>query len=124
MLLEIDINIENIQVEEESSHPPDFTILGKFTCPLCGLTLHGHGWRKRYYIDVDFLVLQIWVHRKICPNCRITFTLLPNWVHTLKQYSVLLIKRVLEFKIEHNYFSSRFRVAKFIQKKWYKTPHP
>ncbi len=120
MLLEIDVKLENIQVGEDTLHPPHAGMLGSFACPLCSHTLHGHGWRKRYFIDVDLVALQIWIHRKICPQCLMTFTLLPPWVHALKLFSVSLIKKVLEFKIQHNHFSSKFGVAPFVQKKWYR----
>lgn len=120
MLLEIDIELEKMQVEENSVHPPYSKILGKFMCPLCSHNLHGHGWRKRYFVDVDLITLHIWIHRKYCPKCRTSYTLLPRWVHALKLYSVSLIKKVLKFKIEHDYFSAKFGAPKFLQKIWFK----
>lgn len=120
MLLEIDAELEKMQVEENSVHPPDPKLLGRFVCPICLHNLHGHGWRKRYFVDVDLIALQIWIHRKYCPKCRSSYTLLPRWVHALKLYSVSLIKKVLAFKIEHNYFSAKFGAPKFLQKIWFK----
>jgi len=79
MLLEIAIEPVVLQVVEGKG-PPKSRVLGQFRCPACKVMLHGHGWRRRYFINDALESLQIWIHRKLCPCCWRTYTLLPSWV--------------------------------------------
>ncbi|WP_332446719.1 IS1634 family transposase [Sphaerochaeta sp.] len=49
MLLEIAIELAELQVVEGEG-PPNAQILCVYSCTFCRTRLHGHGWRRRYYI--------------------------------------------------------------------------
>ena len=48
-----------------------------------------------------------------------TYTLLPKMLHALKTYTLETIMKVLTFKVEHDHFSSRFRVPVKLQRIWH-----
>lgn len=65
MLLEIAIELQVLQVVEGTG-PPKSQKIGTFHCPACKVKLHGHGWRRRYFITETLNSIQIWIHRKRC----------------------------------------------------------
>ena len=55
-------------------------------CPRCGEhSIIGHGRRRKQAHDAahDW----IWVRRGLCPRCRVTFTILPDWSPPYGHYS-------------------------------------
>jgi uncharacterized protein DUF6431 len=56
-------------------------------CPVCqDRTIIGHGRRLRDAHDDQHE--RIWVRRGICPPCRTTFTILPDWLAPAAPFSV------------------------------------
>ena len=119
MLLEIAIELAELQVVEDQG-PPSSHSLGVFFCTFCRTRLHGHGWRKRYYITDSLSSLQLWIHRKLCPCCRKTYTLLPVWVHAFKLFSLETICRILACRIEKGHFSTILGISGYLQRRWWK----
>ncbi len=119
MLLEIEVEFEKIQVGTTPDEtPPLCQIFGEKRCICCGRKLHGHGWRQRYFEDIDQQSLRLWIHRKLCPGCGITYTLLPKWVHTFKLHSVALIRRVLHMAFCTGHVGNQLRVSRPLQRLW------
>lgn len=111
--------MEKIQVVELGKHPQS-AVMGTFPCVFCHHKLHGHGWRKRYSIDATLNSFQIWIHRKICPCCGTTYTLLPQWVHAFKLFSLETICRIIEHRIQSDHFGSSLGISGFLQRQWWK----
>jgi hypothetical protein len=118
MLLEVAVDFEKIQVVSPQGQPPSHTIFPMIRCPCCGSMLHGHGWRQRYLIDCEYQVHRIWIHRKLCPNCCMSYTLLPTWVHAFKCFSVELIRAVLSRALETGHLGNHFQVSRSLQRQW------
>lgn len=106
-----------IQVTK-SGKPPDCSIFGIMYCICCGHKLHGHGWRLRYYIDVHGVAIRIWIHRKRCPECKMTYTILPKWVHIFKIYCVETIRNVLEAAARTGHLGNHQPVSRPLQRIW------
>ena len=119
MLLEIAIELAELQVIEGQG-PPTSQSLGSFSCTFCRIRLHGHGWRKRYYITESLSSLQLWIHRKLCPCCRKTYTLLPLWLHAFKLFSLETIHRILAYRIEKGHFNTSLGISGHLQRRWWK----
>ena len=62
----------------------------------------------------------MWVHRKRCPKCRHTYTLIPQFVHVLKTYDNETIVNVLEHKIQTKKFGFSDLVSPKLQRIWFK----
>lgn len=103
----------------EEEHPESSEIFGYRTCPVCGGRIHGHGWRSRFVQDSQGSSFKVWIHRKCCRHCHLTFTFLPKILHVLKIYTLQVILDVLRHKVESGTFSSRFRVPVRLQRIWY-----
>ncbi len=73
MLSEIGIELAECKCSKPS---PPTSHRWVFSCTFAH-QLHGHGWRQRYYITESPFHPQLWIHRKLCPCCRKTYTLLP-----------------------------------------------
>ena len=93
-------------------------MFGMMYCICCGHKLHGHGWRLRYFIDCNGISIRIWIHRKLCPDCKMTYTLLPTWIHIFKLYSVKTIRRVLEAAIINGHLGNQQPVSRPLQRVW------
>ena len=119
MLLENAIEPVVLQVVEGKS-PPKSQDLGQFHRPACRVKLHGHGWRRRYFINDSLESLQIWIHRKLCPCCRRTYTLLPSWVHALKLFALETITRMLSHRAEKGRFKTTLGISGYLQRLWWK----
>ena len=114
--------MEKIQVVELGEHPQS-AAMGTFCCVFCHHKLHGHGWRKRYFIDATPKSFQIWLHRKICPCCWTTYTLLPQWVHAFKLFSLETICKILDYRIQSDHFGSSLGISGYLQRQWWKSYH-
>jgi hypothetical protein len=119
MLLEIAIELAVLQVVEGEG-PPKSGDLGQFRCPACKVGLHGHGWRRRYFINDALESLQIWIHRKLCPCCQRTYTLLPSWVHAFKLFGLGTIARMLSHRAEKGRFKTTLGISGYLQRLWWK----
>jgi len=104
----------------EGQGPPNSQSLGVFSCTFCRTRLYGHGWRRRYFITGDLASLRLWIHRKLCPCCRKTYTLLPVWVHAFKLFSLETIHRLLAYRIEKGHFNTIPGVSGYLQRRWWK----
>ncbi|MCF7945354.1 MAG: DUF6431 domain-containing protein [Spirochaetia bacterium] len=118
MFLEIAVEFIKVQVLSTEISHPECSLFGIIFCPCCGKRLHGHGWRQRYFIDADLKEFLIWIHRKHCPNCGMTFTLLPKWVHAFKCFSVELIQQVLHAAFTTGHLGNRYQVNRTLQRTW------
>lgn len=103
----------------EEEHPESSEIFGYRTCPVCGGRIHGHGWRSRFVQDSQGSSFKVWIHRKYCRHCHLTFTFLPQILHVLKIYTMQVILNVLRHKVVNGIFSSRINVPVRIQRLWY-----
>jgi hypothetical protein len=64
-------------------------------CPVCGNdTIIGHGRRLRQSHDAEREC--IWVRRGICPPCKKTFTILPDWLAPSGRYTLHCRQRACE----------------------------
>lgn len=120
MLLEIAIELAQLQVVDGKEHP-ESKMLGLFHCIFCNHLLHGHGWRKRYFIDQSLSSMQVWLHRKFCPCCGKTFTLLPSWVHAFKLFSLETICLLLGYKLQKGHFNTVLGVSGYLQRTWWRS---
>jgi hypothetical protein len=118
MLLQIAIEPEILQVHGDAPHP-GHGVFGEVRCPVCAVRMHGHGWRTRSFFDTMDQGVPVWVHRCICPVCRLTYTLLPAWVHALKRYSMETIRKVLCHRISRGCFSGKLGVQRSLQRSWW-----
>ena len=119
MLLQCPLDGEKIQVLLQDKHP-NCEIFGYMSCPVCHNHLHGHGWRTRFCQDSSRSCYRIWIHRKYCPHCRNTFTLLPKILHALKIYTLQTILNVLSFKVAFGHFTTTIDVPASLQRIWYR----
>lgn len=87
------------------------------TCPICGVHLQGHGWRNRYVVGQNGSIL-ILVHRKRCPSCKMTFTLLPKGLHSMRTYDVDIIATAIRSFLETGHYINSIAVAKPLRKAW------
>jgi len=118
MLIQVDAEPKKIQVVEGASHP-EFGLFGEHRCVLCGSTLHGHGWRRRWLIDGTGNARQYWIHRLRCSECRQTYTLIPRWMHAFKLYGLDVVEAVLSHRLEAGRFDYRSQVPVYLQKVWW-----
>jgi hypothetical protein len=118
MLLEIDVDFEKVQVLNSESEHPTVSLFPQMYCPCCGCNLHGHGWRQRYLVDGENHEYSIWIHRKRCPRCSTTYTLLPKWVHAFKCYTVVVIKAVLNALFDSGHLGNHLQVNRTLQRQW------
>jgi hypothetical protein len=63
-------------------------------------------------------VHRIWMHRKLCPSCRMSYTLLPSWVHAFKCFSVEMIRAVLSRAFETGHLGNHFQLSRTLQRQW------
>ena len=118
MLVQCPLDGDKLQALLEEEHPKS-EIFGYRTCPVCGGHIHGHGWRSRFAQDCQGSSFRIWIHRKCCRHCHLTFTFLPQILHVLKIYTMQVILDVLRQKVVKGTFSSRFNVPVRLQRLWY-----
>ena len=123
MLLYCAIWLELIQVSEGEEHHPDCKIFGDFFCVCCRHRLYGHGWRQRHFIDGALDEMRIWVHRKLCPHCHMSYTLVPTWIHVFKCYGVEIIRKVLSAACQTGHLGNGIRVSRSLQRIWVKQFH-
>ena len=88
-------------------------------CPICGAHLQGHGWRNRYVAGLNGCIL-ILVHRKRCPNCKMTFTLLPKGLHSMRVHDVETIYTAIRSFFEAGHYINSISVSKSLRKSWTK----
>ena len=88
-------------------------------CPICGAHLQGHGWRNRYVAGLNGCILII-VHRKRCPHCKMTFTLLPRGLHSMRIYDVETIAMSIRSFLEAGHYINSIHVSKTLRKSWTK----
>lgn len=119
MLLQCPLDGEKLQVLLQDKHP-NSEIFGYMSCPVCHNHLHGHGWRTRFCQDSSRSCYRIWIHRKYCPRCKNTFTLLPKILHALKIYTMQRILNVLSFKVAFGHFTTTIDVPASLQRIWYR----
>jgi len=119
MLLQCRLEAEKLQALLQDKHPK-CEVFGYMVCPICQNHLHGHGWRIRFCQDSSRSCFRIWIHRKYCPKCRNTFTLLPKILHVLKIYTLQTILNVLNFKVRFGHFTSTIDVPASLQRIWYR----
>jgi transposase-like protein len=86
-------------------------------CPICGAHLQGHGWRNRYVAGLNgcFMIL---VHRKKCPSCKMTFTLLPKGLHSMRIYDVDTIVTAIRSFLEMGRYINSIAIEKSLRKSW------
>jgi len=120
MFLHHVVDLLKIQVSSTEEQPPECAIFGILFCVCCSCRLYGHGWRKRYCIDVELNELRIWIHRKYCPVCGMTYTLIPEWLHVFKCYSVDIIRKVLEAASKSGHLGNQIPVSRSLQRSWIK----
>jgi len=118
MLLEIAIDLQIIQVVEGEGPPPS-SVTGEHYCAHCNQRLHGHGWRRRYFLDKALDAVVLWIHRKLCPLCKTTYTLLPTWMHAFKIFSVETILETLTYKLKRGRFCSFNGISGYLQRQWF-----
>ena len=89
-------------------------------CPICGANLHGHGWRDRCanVLNASLLIL---MHRKRCPQCRMTFTLLPKGLHFMKNFDVLSIAGAIRSFLETGSHATSIPIARSVRECWLRT---
>lgn len=119
MLLQCPLDGEKIQLLLQDKHP-NSEIFGYMSCPVCHNHLHGHGWRTRFCQDSSRSCYKIWIHRKYCPQCKNTFTLLQKILHALKMYTLQTILNVLSFKVTFGHFTTTIEVPASLQRVWYR----
>lgn len=119
MIINVDISLKKVQVQKEGKAPEAKEYKGQ-TCPICGHKMYGHGWRKRYLADKNKESILIWVRRIYCPECKKTGTIIPRFVHALKQYSLRVIKELLAYRIKKGHKDSKSRVSRYLQEIWWK----
>lgn len=107
MLLKLGIHYTEFQVKSDEGKPYSRTESLVFTCVICGYRLHGHGWRERIVYDEDNQQVIIWVHRKRCPSCGQTYTLLPLGVHAFMRHVVAVITAVIDSFLETRHLVHR-----------------
>lgn len=120
MLFHYDVSLKEVQVQEGKSHP-EHSSLPPIACPSCGTRLIGHGWRTRNVSDIECKATLIWVHRLLCPFCRLTFTVLPSWVHASKISSLGTIRKLISYRIVNGHKDSRSKVSRRLQELWYRS---
>lgn len=118
MLVQCPLDGDKLQALLGKEHP-ECNIFGYWTCPVCGRHMHGHGWRSRVVQDSASTSFRIWIHRKLCPNCGLTCTLLPKTLHALKFYTLDLIIKVLTSIGKLGHCDSRIEVPLKMQRIWY-----
>lgn len=121
MLIQFHADGNKIQAFLGEEHP-DCSVFGYMVCPVCGKHLHGHGWRQRFAQDPEN-TYRVWIHRKLCPGCGTSFTLLPSILHALKLYTLRTIIQVLSYRVAENHFTSRIRVPVKLQRVWFLLYH-
>lgn len=122
MLLQSEERIEIFQVRKGRKHP-SHNVFGSVLCPFCARELHGHGWRTRYYCNEQGETLLIHIHRKLCPECRVSFTILPKGVHPWKIHSTATIKNVIEERITGGSFPAQSYkyVSRSLKGSWWRS---
>lgn len=118
MLLQCPLDGDKLQALLEEEHP-ESSIFGYMVCPVCGGHLHGHGWRSRFAQDSEDTSFRVWIHRKCCRHCHLTFSLLPKILHVLKIYTLKTIIGVLSFRLERGHFSRALKVPVKLQRIWF-----
>ena len=103
----------------EKSERDRYLALEPSVCPICRSPLQGHGWRCRYVAIVGGWLL-IMVHRKRCPACKMTFTLLPKGVHALRLYDVQTIVATISSYLETGRYLNSIPLSKSLRKQWVK----
>lgn len=106
------IAITQTEREKYLSAEPD-------VCPICGAHLQGHGWRNRYVAGPNGCIL-ILVHRRRCPNCKMTFTLLPKGLHSMRIYDVDIMVTAIRSFLEMGRYINSIAIAKPLRKSWTK----
>ena len=117
MLLKVLPNWRLLQVANGEGHP-DSTIFGYMTCPFCAYHLHGHGWRTRYLEGEPERFIQVWIHRKKCPHCRRTYTLIPEGMAAIAQYPITRIAEALAYRHAEGHCSLSLRIPPATQRRW------
>ena len=64
--------------------------------------------------------VSIWIHRKRCPFCRKTFTIIPEGMGAVVQYPLDRIKEVLAYISEHGHCSKSLLIPSQTQKRWWR----
>ena len=106
------------QVSDEGEHP-DCDQFGYIPCPYCSRRLYGHGWRKRHLEKEKGVFVSIWIHRKRCPDCRKTYTIIPEGMGAVVQYPLDRIREALAYISEHGHCSKSLRIPSPTQKRWW-----
>ena len=106
------------QVSDEVEHP-DCDQFGYIPCPYCSRRLYGHGWRKRHLEKEKGVFVSIWIHRKRCPDCRKTYTIIPEGMGAVVQYPLDRIREALAYISEHGHCSKSLRIPSPTQKRWW-----
>lgn len=119
MLLKVLPNWRLLQVGNGEEHP-DEGIFGYMTCPCCSSHLHGHGWRKRHLEKEPGRFIQVWIHRKRCPHCRRTYTLIPEGMAAIAQYPLERIREALCYRAVHGNCTVRLHIPTRTQKRWWR----
>ena len=104
------------QVSDEGEHP-DCDQFGYIPCPYCSRRLYGHGWRKRHLEKEKGVFVSIWIHRKRCPFCRKTYTIIPEGMGAVVQYPLDRIREALAYISEHGHCSKSLRIPSPTQKR-------
>ena len=119
MHLQSHLKWDNFQVPDKGEHP-DCNQFGYIPCPLCSRRLYGHGWRKRYLEKEKEVFVSIWIHGKRCPDCRKTYTIIPEGMGAVVQYPLDRIKEVLAYISEHGHCSKSLLIPSQTQKRWWR----
>lgn len=119
MQVEFAVPFGKVQVDESGDHPEP-KVYGEHNCAYCGRRLQGHGWRIRSYLDAKLRWCPIWVHRRRCPGCERTTTILPSWVHIFKQFSVETILETLSYRITKGVFPRIAGLSGYVQRMWWR----
>lgn len=119
MLLQIRLNWDFLQVKKGEGHP-DCDVFGYMTCPVCSRHLHGHGWRKRHLEEEGGRFILVWVHRKKCPGCGMTCTLIPEGMAAVSQYTLGRIREALYYRSSHGHCTKKLQIPVTTQKRWWR----
>lgn len=118
MLIQVPIKFQVFQVVEGRKHP-ESSLYGYMSCPICFTHLHGHGWRQRYMHVGGRQFSFIWVHRKLCPKCRRTYTLVPKDMSSVFPYALVEVCEALLSRMAKGHFTSKLDVPRETQKRWW-----
>lgn len=119
MLLKVDLNWKLLQVVSGEEHP-DCDAFGYITCPFCSSHLQGHGWRQRHLESGPRAFILVWVHRKRCPRCGRTYTLIPEGMAAVAQYPLERIGEALSYRHRIGHCSKSLGIPVPTQKRWWR----